>query len=103
MALIKNNTSRGIDFVVRGAAVDGVPPTAIIPPGQAREIDVDLDSAQVRGMAHVGSITIVGGEKAAPAHKAPAPEKPAQSLAETAKALELSPKPSPKTDEGKRQ
>jgi hypothetical protein len=54
-------------------------------------------------MAYVGFIMIVGGEKAAFVYKVPVLEKPAQSLAETAKALELSPKPSPKTDEGKRQ
>jgi hypothetical protein len=83
MALIKNNTSKGIDFVVHGAATDGVPPTAHIPAGQSRDIDCDTASPQIKGMEIAGAITIIG---AAPANK------PA-SLADAASALELSPKP----------
>ncbi len=59
MALIKNLTTQGVDLVVRGQAKDGVPPTAHIPAGQSKDIDVDLDSQSIKGMAFGGAIEIV--------------------------------------------
>lgn len=101
MAIIKNNMSRGMDVVVRGAAMNGVPPTAHIGPGQTREVDCDTEAPQIAGMARVGAITIVEASASSGAAAPSSANEAPPSLVEKARALELSPKPSPKIHERK--
>ncbi len=75
MALIKNLTPHGVDLVMRGEAKEGVPPTASIPSGQTRELDVDIESPRIKGMVIGGAIEIVEPPQAP---RAVVPAKPSQ-------------------------
>ncbi len=96
MALIKNLTTQGVDLVVRGQAKNGVPPTAHIPAGQSKDVDVDLDSSRIKGMAIGGAIEIVEPAKApiSMAAREPVPPSPPRAAAKPSK---------PNPDEGMKQ
>lgn len=66
---IKNNAELTLNFVVRGQAVDGVPPTASIAPGETKDIDTDPNSAMVVGYQRSGAISVI--EYAPPVPPAP--------------------------------
>lgn len=58
MTRMTNTTRRTLNFVVKGPAKNGVPPTDHIEPGETKDLDVDMDSANVRGHILAGTITV---------------------------------------------
>lgn len=58
MITIKNLNTQGVDIVVKGTPVDGVPKTVHIRPGQSLEVDADPDHPHLRGLKIAGSILI---------------------------------------------
>lgn len=59
---ITNRLNITRDFVVKGEAKDGVPPTESLAPGETRDIDVaDPESGILQGMVVGGAIEIGGG------------------------------------------
>jgi hypothetical protein len=58
MPKITNDTNRVLDFVVKGEAKDGVPPTVSIAPGETKDIDVDEKDGMLQGYLHAGAIRL---------------------------------------------
>jgi len=65
---ITNNTREVMDFIVKGAAKDGVPPTDSLKPGETRDIDA-VDNATYQGRVLAGAITVAGTARATAAPK----------------------------------
>ncbi len=55
---ITNNTRETMSFVLNGKAKDGNPPTDSIEPGETKDLDVDPESAQVKGRIFAGAVTV---------------------------------------------
>ncbi len=68
MPKITNNTREVMDFIVKGNAKDGVPPTESIKPGESRDIDA-VDNATYQGRVLAGAITVASATRAAAAPK----------------------------------
>ncbi len=68
MPRLTNNTRETVDFVVKGTAKDGVPPTESLAPGETRDIDA-IDNAAFKGRVVSGLITVGAARGAAPASK----------------------------------
>lgn len=49
---------RAVDFVVKGEAKDGVPPTESVLPGETKTLNVDPENAYVKAAELAGVITI---------------------------------------------
>ena len=60
-----NPTRETIDFIARGPAKDGVPPTESIAPGETRALDIDMDHPSNKAMLKL--LQPVGGARKAPA------------------------------------
>ncbi len=56
MAKVTNNTREKMDFVV--GAKDGEPITENLAAGETRDLDIDLESATVKGRLASGLITV---------------------------------------------
>lgn len=56
MPVLTNRTRETMDFIVKGNAKDGHPPTESLAPGESRNIDV-LENATYRGRLASGSVT----------------------------------------------
>lgn len=67
MPRIRNDTTQTLDFIVSGAATNGVPPTDSIAPGETKDIDVDENDATYQGRIIAGAIVAVGAKPAKPA------------------------------------
>jgi hypothetical protein len=68
MPRLTNNTRETIDFIVKGAPKDGVPPTESIAPGETRDIEA-VDNATYKGRIAAGAITVGATRGAAPVAK----------------------------------
>lgn len=68
MPKITNNTREVIDFIVKGNAKDGVPPTESLKPGETRDIDA-VDNATYQGRVFAGAVTVVGATRTPAAPK----------------------------------
>jgi hypothetical protein len=65
MPRLTNRTRETIDFIVKGNAKDGVPPTESLAPGETRNIDA-IENATYRGRLASGLVTLeVRGHAAA--------------------------------------
>jgi len=58
MTKITNNTRETMSFTVAGNPKDGHPQTDSVEPGETKDLDVDLESAQVKGRILAGAITV---------------------------------------------
>jgi hypothetical protein len=71
MPRLTNRTRETVDFIVKGVAKDGVPPTESLAPGETRDIDA-IDNATYRGRLASGMVDIVErGSRSAHAPAAP--------------------------------
>ncbi len=68
MPRITNNTREVMDFIVKGAAKNGVPPTESLKPGETRDIDA-IDNTTYQGRVVAGSIAVVASGRAVAAPK----------------------------------
>lgn len=55
---ITNNTRETMSFTLNGKAKDGNSPTDSIEPGETKDLDVDAESAQVKGRIFAGAISV---------------------------------------------
>lgn len=63
---LTNNSPIVQDFVVKGAAKDGVPPTESLAPGETKDIDVvDENAASVQGRLIAGTVSAASAQKKA--------------------------------------
>lgn len=63
MPRITNNTRGTLDFVIKGPAKDGVPPTDHIDGGETKNIDA-VEDGTYRGYLIGGAISLAGADKA---------------------------------------
>jgi hypothetical protein len=57
MPRLTNRTRETIDFIVKGDAKDGVPPTESLAPGETRNINA-IDNATYRGRLASGMVDV---------------------------------------------
>jgi hypothetical protein len=71
MRLTNTTRDQTLDFVVKGEAKDGVPPTESLAPGETRNLAVDPESAAIKGALVAGVITVESGKAAAKSEAQP--------------------------------